>query len=299
MFAKAAWSPIAPLTLYGDLQYRTISYKANGVESHLAQVAIDEAFHFINPKAGISYVTKAGTLYASYGIAHREPIRDDYIDAKQGEKPKAESLGNLELGIRRSETRFQYMANFFLMNYVNQLVLTGEINDDGAYIRRNSGKSHRAGIELSGAVKPATLIELAGNISYIISKTDYRQLDGEGQMQIFDNKDISFSPRIVAGGQIRLFPVRNLELNWIMKYVGRQFLDNTGNDDLILDPYFINDARIAYLVTAKKLPAIEFTLVINNVFNTRYESNGYVYNNMPYYYPQAGTNFMAGVNVRF
>jgi iron complex outermembrane receptor protein len=298
-FTKVAWSPLPALTIYADLQYRNITYKAKGIESHLNPVAIDESFHFINPKAGISYVTKAGTLYASYGIAHREPIRDDYIDAKPGEKPKAESLGNLEMGVRRSETGFQYMANFFLMNYIDQLVLTGEINDDGAYIRKNAGKSYRTGIELSGAVKPSTYFEISGNFSYSVNKTDYLQVDGEDQITTFNNKDISFSPRIVASGQFRLFPVKNFELNWIMKYVSKQFLDNTGNDDLMLDQYLVNDARVAYLVSAEKLPDIEFTVTVNNLFNRLYESNGYVYDNMPYYYPQAGTNFMAGMIVKF
>ena len=110
-------------------------------------------FNFFNPKLGLSYSTKAGTLYASYGIAHREPIRDDYVDAAPGEKPEPETLGNLELGLRKSNTNFSYAVNYFLMNYHNQLVLTGEINNDGAYIRKNTGKSYRTGVEFSGWIQ--------------------------------------------------------------------------------------------------------------------------------------------------
>jgi len=300
VFAKAAWSPVEALTIYGDMQYRNISYEVKGTESHLNKVKISESFHFVNPKIGMSYDLKAGTLYASYSIAHREPNRDDFIDALPGEKPKPETLGNLELGIRKSNAGFQYAVNYFLMNYVNQLVLTGELNDDGAYIRKNAGKSHRTGIELATGFKPITLVELDGNLSLSINKTDYRQINAEGQVITFNNTAISFSPRVVAGVQLKLFPIKNLEFNWLFKYVGEQYLDNTGNKGLVLDPYLINDARIAYLVSTEKLPAVEFTLMINNFFNAIYESNGYVYgNNTPYYYPQAGSNFLAGLTVRF
>ncbi len=182
-FVKAAWTPVPELTLYGDMQYRYISYSVNGIESHLNPVTIDETFHFLNPKAGISYNLKAGTLYASYSIAHREPIRDDYIDALPGEQPKPEVLGDFEMGIRKTGAGLQYAVNYFLMNYTNQLVLTGEINDDGAYIRKNAGKSYRTGIEMSAAVKFGTLAELSGNLSLSINKTDYRQVDDQGEIR--------------------------------------------------------------------------------------------------------------------
>jgi iron complex outermembrane receptor protein len=299
VFMKASWSPFQELTLYGDMQYRYISYHAGGIESHLNPVSIQESFNFLNPKVGISYNLKAGTLYASYSMARREPIRDDYIDALPGEKPKPESLGNLELGIRKTESGLQYAVNFFLMNYVNQLVLTGEINDDGAYIRKNAGKSYRTGIEISGACKFRTLAELSGNLSLSINKTDYRQLNHSGEIMEFKNMDISFSPRTTAGAQLRVFPVQNLEINWLLKYVGKQFLDNTGNKNLMLNSYLVHDIRMAYLISKEKMPEIEFTVLINNLFNALYESNGFVYDNIPYYYPQAGINFLTGINVRF
>jgi len=269
------------------------------MESHLNPITVDESFHFINPKAGISYKSRAGTLYASYSIGHREPIRDDYIYAAIGEKPKPETLRNLEIGLRNTGVFFQYAVNYFLMNYVNQLILTGEINDDGAFIRRNSEKSYRTGIELSAGIKLFAMAELSGNMSLSLNRTDYRQADDMGLMTTYRNKPISFSPSVVAGAQSRIFPVKNLEIQWLLKYVGKQFLDNTGNDNLSLNSYFINDARIAYLVSTGKMPAIELTLMVNNLFNVSYESNGSVYNNEPYYFPQAGTNIMGGVNLRF
>jgi iron complex outermembrane recepter protein len=298
-FVKAAWSPVPQLTLYVDMQYRHISYNASGIESHLDPVDIEKSFNFLNPKAGISYNMKVGTVYASYSIAHREPIRDDYIDAIPGEGPEPESLGNLELGIRKTRAGLQYTVNYFLMNYVNQLVLTGEINDDGAYIRKNTGRSYRTGIEISAAWKFRNLAELGGNLSLSVNKTDYRQLDSDGEIMEYKNKDISFSPRTIAGMQLRIFPVQNLELDWLLKYIGKQFLDNTGNMDLMLESYLVNDLRFAYLLSREKLPGIEFTLLLNNILNAMYESNGYVYDGVPYYYPQAGIHFLAGLNIRF
>ena len=298
-FVKAAWTPVPELTLYGDMQYRYISYSVNGIESHLNPVTIDETFHFLNPKAGISYNLKAGTLYASYSIAHREPIRDDYIDALPGEQPKPEVLGDFEMGIRKTGAGLQYAVNYFLMNYTNQLVLTGEINDDGAYIRKNAGKSYRTGIEMSAAVKFGTLAELSGNLSLSINKTDYRQVDDQGEIEEFSNRDISFSPGITAGSQLRVFPLQNFEVDWLIKFVGKQYLDNTANKELMLGGYMVNDLRLAYLISKEKMPGIELTLLVNNLFNALYESNGYVYDDSPYYYPQAGINFLAGITVKF
>jgi iron complex outermembrane receptor protein len=299
LFAKLAWSPWEALTIYGDLQYRRINYSGRGIESHLEPVVINESFNFFNPKAGISYQLPFGMLYASYSIAHREPIRDDYIDAQEGETPKPESLGNLEIGIRKSDRQLQYSLNYYLMNYKDQLVLTGEINDDGAFIRRNAGKSYRTGVELAAGYKPVRLVEIDGSLSLSLNKTDYRQPDDEGQMIEYKNTTISFSPSVVGSGQISFFPIKNLEVSWLMKYVGKQYLDNTENKLLALDPYLINDARVAYVISEKGFPAVEMNLMINNVFNNLYESNGYVYNGSPGYYPQAGIHFMAGLNIRW
>ncbi|MFO7371113.1 MAG: TonB-dependent receptor [Bacteroidales bacterium] len=298
-FAKTAWSPIEALTLYADLQYRTITYKCNGIESHLDTVAIQETFHFFNPKLGLSYSIRPGTVYISYSIAHREPIRDDYIDALAGEKPKPEMLGNLEAGIRKAGHNYQYAVNYYLMNYRDQLVLTGAINDDGQYVRKNAGKSYRTGVELSGGYKPAKMLEVEGNLSLSVNKTDYTQEDEEGQLATYTNSTLSFSPGITGSSQVRFFPFKQFEIDWMLKYVSKQYLDNTQNEELVLDSYLVNNLRLAYLITGKNAPDMELTLTINNLLNEKYESNGAVYGNTPYYYPQAGIHFMAGLNVKF
>ncbi|HLO61154.1 MAG TPA: TonB-dependent receptor [Bacteroidales bacterium] len=299
IFLKAAWKPVEPMTIYGDIQYRTIGYADHGIESHLNAVNIDQSFHFFNPKAGISYNLGFGILYASYSIAHREPIRDDYIDAFAGESPKPEMLGNLEVGLRRSETRLQYQVNYFLMNYRNQLVLTGEINDDGAFIRRNAGKSLRSGIEMAASWHATDFLNISGNLTLSVNRTDYKTPDSEGNLIEYKNTELSFSPSIVSGGQVQFFPFKNLEIDWMAKYVGKQYLDNTQNEALKLNAYFVNDARVSYFIFGNKIPDLEISILVNDLFNRKYESNGYVYDGYAYYYPQAGTNFISSLKIRF
>ena len=124
-------------------------------------------------------------------------------------------------------------------------------------------------------------------------------MNSEGAIENFDNVDILFSPRLTGGAQLRLFPARNLEFDWLLKYVSKQYLDNTGNDDLALDDYLVNDVRISFTLNEGKFPVVDLSLLINNLFNRKYESNGFVWDNTPYFYPQAGTNMMAGISVRF
>jgi iron complex outermembrane receptor protein len=184
------------------------------------------------------------------------------------------------------------------MNYLNQLVLTGEINDDGAYIRKNSGKSYRTGVELSGGYTFNTHLGFRGNIALSSNKADYSTLDEEGNIITYQNSDISFSPQLTGGLQVSVFPVKNVETDINFAYVGKQFLDNTVNEALSLDNYFVSNLVFSYLLSLPKMPEIEFSLLINNLFNTMYESNGYLYGSIPYYFPQAGINYLAGVRLR-
>jgi iron complex outermembrane receptor protein len=142
-------------------------------------------------------------------------------------------------------------------------------------------------------------IQLDGNLSLMNSKTDYTWENQEGELTVSDRVDISFSPHVVGAMQLRLFPVKNLEFDWQFKFVGKQYLNNTGNEELSLDEYAVNDLRLGYLVSTERAGQFELTLLVNNIFNVKYESNGYVYDYSPYYYPQAGINFLAGITARF
>ena len=65
-----------------------------------------------------------------------------------------------------------------------------------------------------------------------------------------------------------------------------------------LSDYFINDIRLSFTMRPKGVKAIDLGLLVNNIFNVEYSSNGYGYGGTPYYFPQAGTNFMAMMSIK-
>src|SRR5690606_18874650 len=152
-FIKMNYQFTERLNAFVDLQYRAIDYRVRGTDNDLRDVGVDAEFRFFNPKAGLTFaVSDASQLYASYAVANREPVRDDFLDF-EGSEPKHETLGNLEVGYRGTTDRLTFQANYYLMNYRDQLVLTGELNDVGAYVRTNAGESYRTGIELQGIMR--------------------------------------------------------------------------------------------------------------------------------------------------
>ncbi len=299
-FVKANYQLFGNFNFFTDIQYRGIKYIASGIDKGGASISINKSFDFFNPKVGLSYVLGKGELlYGSFAVANREPVRNDYLDAPRGEFPKHETLNDIEFGYRMKKDKFFAEANGYHMNYKNQLVLTGELNDVGNPIRENIGESYRAGIELNGGMNVATFLDIAMNLSLSRNKTDYNFINNEGNLETIENVDIAYSPDILGGGQVLITPVDGLEIAWLAKYVGKQYLDNTGNKDLILEPYFLNDLRLGYKFPIEMLSRLELNILINNIFNVKYASNGYVWGTTPYYYPQAGTNFLAGMKVRF
>lgn len=299
VYAKTTWNPSEKLTLYIDIQYRFVDYSMLGLEEEGMAGGINRKFHFLNPKAGLGFSTKAGMLYASYSIAHREPIRDDYIDAVSGETPEPERLGNFELGLRKSASGWSYALNYFLMHYQNQLVLTGEINPDGAYVRRNSGKSYRTGIEMSGELAMGKRLSVGGNLCLSRHRTDYSEPSGNGELINYTNTPISFSPAITAATRLILKPAENFETEWVSRYVGQQNLDNTGNEDRVLAAYCVHDLNFCLHLATDRLTRFSLRVQVANVWNARYESNGYMWGSTPYYFPQAGRHYMAGLTIDF
>ncbi len=294
-----------------DIQVRNIDYRIHGFRDNPA-LEINKNFTFLNPKAGITYSDKKWQAYISYALAGKEPNRDDF-EAGNTQQPNAERLHDVELGVERKMGKTSWGANLYYMYYHNQLVLTGKINDVGAYTRTNIPKSHRAGIELQGKAILASWMNLAANISFSENKikgyTEYLDdYDNGGQQTRFYNKtDISFSPSVVAGANVNFIPVKNAEISLINKYVGRQYLDNTSQRSRSLNPYYLQDIRLSYTVETKIVKAANIILQLNNVFNKKYEPNGYSFSYIyggeltteNYYYPMAGMNFMVGVNLKF
>jgi len=296
---------------FADVQVRRIDYRINGFRYN-PTLAIKESYTFLNPKFGITYTKKNWQAFISYALAGKEPNRDDF-EAGNTQQPKPERLHDIEMGVEKKGSWYAFGANVYYMHYKNQLVLTGKINDVGAYTRTNIPYSYRAGIELQGNMKITTWMHAAANISFSENKikdfTEYLDdYDNGGQQATFYNKTtISFSPPVTAGGSINFIPVKNGEISLVSKYVGRQYLDNTAHRSRSLNPYYLQDIRLSYTIENKLSKSTDLVLQLNNVFNKKYEPNGYSFSYIyggetateNFYFPMAGFNFMVGVNLRF
>lgn len=310
-FLKVNYQVTDKINLFGDAQVRTINYVTAGTDNDLTAYDVDTEFTFFNPKVGLTYSMNPSTnLYASYAIGNREPVRSDFIDANPGTEPTQETLKNFEAGIRSQGSTFSYEANYYYMDYKNQLVVTGAVNDVGAPIRTNVPKSFRMGIELSGIYKLTDNLTWGANLTLSENKIDrFSETVSAsfGEIQ-HEDTDISFSPNVISGSDISFSPTDGFTLQLLTKYVGKQFLDNTSNEDRIIESYLTNDVRISYDFQPKGMKNIGLSLLVNNILNEEYSSNGYTWgyyygadilyqqNN---YYPQAGRNFLLGLNLKF
>ncbi len=295
---------------FADLQYRHVKHDMKGFQGSPG-LTVSRSFDFINPKAGITYTMNGWQAFFSYALAQKEPNRDDF-QAGLTKQPKPETLHDIEVGIERKKSDYHFGANMYYMYYYNQLVLTGQINDVGAYTRINIPHSYRLGVELQGGVALGKWINLSGNLAISKNKVSsfIEYLDnydtGDQQAVSHQNTDISFSPTIVAGANIRLLPVQHIELSLMSKYVGKQYMDNSQTETRKLNAFFVQDIRASW--TIKKLFFAEWNIIgqVNNLFDKKYEPNGYTYNYIYNntlttengYYPMAGTNVMVGVNIR-
>ncbi|WP_447951511.1 TonB-dependent receptor [Chryseobacterium koreense] len=293
-FAKAIFK-VSDFEFFGDLQLRNISYDTKIVQSGDGEGAdLDKKWLFFNPKFGVNYKISQGKIFLSYAHAHREPNRDDLF---ANPETQPEKLHDYEAGIEKSFGNFSFTTNLYYMNYVNQLVLNGQINNVGEFIRVNSGKSYRMGIELGALAKLTEQWDISGNLT--LSKNENKNFKNETDSGIENLGDtpISFSPNVLGNILLNFSPGKNLSLGIQNQYVGSQFLDNTNNPDLKLKDYFLTDFTARYTLNLQRTE-VNFKLLVNNLFNKKYVNNGYVYDG-PIYFAQAGTHFLFGMSILF
>ncbi len=297
-------------SLYYDLQFRTLQYLISGFRNNPVLI-VNNRFSFFNPKAGVVYRKNGWKAYLSYSIAGKEPNRDDF-EAGNNRQPLAERLYDTELGIEQTKNKYNWSLTLFHMQYKNQLVLTGMINDVGAYTRTNIPKSYRAGIELQGAAHFCKWFNAAANLALSRNKvkqfTEYLDdYDNGGQKTFsYQEADIAYSPALVGSATFNFIPTKKIEISLMNKYVSKQYLDNTQQENRSLDAFFVNDLRGIYTFKGKKLKELSIIAQLNNLFNVKYEPNGYTFSYIyggqttteNFYFPMAGLNFMLGVNVR-
>lgn len=297
--------------LFTDLQVRAVQYRINGFRNNPG-LQVSNDYFFFNPKAGISYSKSNMRYYLYYGFAAKEPNRDDF-ESGLSQQPKPEKLQNLELGIQQQGKNHQWGINLYHMKYKDQLVLTGKINDVGAYTRSNIPDSYRAGIEMTGAVRFNKWFSINGNLSLSRNKvknfTEYiDDYDQGGQIEKdYKETDIAFSPGVISAINAVFVPIKNFDITLMGKYVGRQYLDNTSNNSRQLNDYFVQDIRLTYKKENKKSMSWNAFIQANNIFSKKYEANGYTFSYLygnelvteNYFFPMAPINVMAGFGISF
>jgi iron complex outermembrane receptor protein len=312
-YIKADFEIIENLTGYADIQVRNINYVNVGTDIDQRWLDVDTSFLFVNPKFGLTYNVKDNLrTYFSFAVANREPVRNDFIDNPQNDQPKHETLYDYELGVEYTEKKYFGMVNLYFMDYRNQLVLTGALNDVGAAIRDNVEFSYRAGVEFMGGWKITKEIDWNINLTYSQNKiASFKEFITDYDNGVIENEykdsDISFSPDIIAASILSYKPIRGLEFALQSKYVSEQYLDNTSSSDRMLDAYFVHDLIASYSFKALGIDQIMLNVLVNNITNEMYSSNGYTWGFISggervsenWLYPQAGTNVLAGVTARF
>ena len=327
VFVKAAYHINDHWDVFGDIQYRHVGYKTDGINDKFydsksgynnQQLDINEKYDFLNPKAGFSWNLKGHRIYGSVAMSHREPERNNFTDNGSYPAPKAEKVLDYELGYTYNGDIFHLGANFFYMDYVDQFVQTGAVSDIGENLTTNIKDSYRTGIELQAGVDPTSWLTIEGNAS--LSKNKIKDFDevvedwDNGQQTIhYDNSTLSFSPSTILNGFVTLHH-KGLQAVWHTNFVSRQYLDNTENNDRSLPCYSVSNISLSYSLKPKKvMKEAIFGLNFNNVFNRRYAASGWVYsaiyesgghgNDNRYYQigfiPMAGFTMMGSVTLRF
>ena len=289
IFAKANYQISSKFSLFGDLQLRNVIYKINSPETGL----VNANFNFFNPKAGLNYtMNEKNILYFSYARANREPNRTDY----EGGNAKPEKLNDFELGWRYTSEKVKFNSNIYYMAYKDQLILTGNLDDVGNPIRSNSEKSYRLGLEFDTAISVSEKFFIRPNFTLSASKNIDLAVEGKN----YGTTNIAYSPSIIAGNIFVYKPIEGLQISLLQKFVGKQYMNNIESHEAKLASYFVNDLNIGYEIKPKSVfKSIVITGLVNNILDKKYESNGYMWDVYPYYYPQAGFNFLAGLTLKF
>jgi iron complex outermembrane receptor protein len=327
-YAKVNYT-LGKANLFVDVQKRLIDYSFVGKDDDGSDLENTATFDFLNPKTGIHIqVDENKSLYVSYAVANREPNRSDFVDSSPNSQPVHETLYDTEIGYKYQSKNFTFGATGYLMQYDNQLILTGQINDVGAYTRTNIKDSYRAGIELEGALRITKKLLWQGNATYSVNKiknfTEYvDNWDNWGQDAIsYENTDIAFSPSKIWASKFSLDLSDNFGVQFISKYVGKQYIDNTQSEDRMLEDYLTHTGRVIWNVSSKVFSSVKLSLQVNNLFDERYVNNAWVYRftsggydprpddayvsanseggyDMAGYFPQATRNFLIGVTLGF
>jgi iron complex outermembrane receptor protein len=310
-FVKLSQNLNSAWNAFVDLQLRGINYEVSGEIAGPSNFTVSDQFLFFNPKAGLTYRFSEGQkFYLSYAKAQREPNRTDYENGT----PKPEKLNDFELGWRIQKEGIKAQANVYWMEYKDQLVLTGALDAVGAPIRQNVGKSRRIGLEVEAQWQFLDQFIWKPNFALSSNKNLDFYFKRDGVLEALDNTNLSFSPNFIAANAFVFAPTTSFQLGLLSKYVGQQFMGNIDSENSKLDAYFVSDISAVWTWEPNNwMKRIQWSVLVNNIFNVKYESNGYFYTfddswsdperittvEGAGYYPQAGINFLTGVTILF
>ena len=324
LYLKANYNLVAGLNAYADLQYRYINYKIHGDNDKydyntdgLQKLAVNDHFNFFNPKAGLNWdIDSNNRVYASFSVAQKEPTRNNYTDGNADEYPKAEKLYDYELGYTYRNTWLSAGVNFYYMDYKDQLVLTGELNEIGEAMARNVPDSYRTGVELMLGVKPCRWFQwdINGTLSKNRVKNFTEKLyedEWKNPIEVeHGNTPIAFSPDFILNNRFS-FSHKGFEAALQSQYVSKQYMSNAKQAEQTLDAYFVSNLNLAYTFQLRHVKSVTVGFTIYNLFNEKYENNGYAGSgytlkdgkperyNYAGYAAQAGTNVMGNISIRF
>ena len=311
VFLKLSQTLNESWSAFVDLQIRGINYEVSGLVAGPSDFQVSDQFLFLNPKAGLTYsLSNKQKFYFSYAKAQREPNRTDYENGA----PKPEKLNDFELGWRIKKDRIQAQANVYLMDYQDQLVLTGALDAVGAPIRKNVGESRRIGLEVEAQWQVFDQFIWKPNVALSINKNLDFYFERDGVLEALENTNLAYSPNVVIGNAFIYAPSTSFQVGLLSKYVGEQFMGNIDSANSLLNSYFVSDISAVWTWQSNTwFDSIQWSLLINNIFNKQYESNGYFYTyddsssnpgqietiERAGYYPQAGINFLTGLKLQF
>ncbi|MBQ8958185.1 MAG: TonB-dependent receptor [Bacteroidales bacterium] len=327
VFMKAAFNITKQWAVFGDVQYRYVNYKTDGINDKFYDdesgyynqpLDIHETYNFFNPKAGLSWQNKGHHAYASVAMSHREPERNNFTDNGSYPAPVPEQLLDYEAGYNFNSSRFNLGANLYYMDYTNQFVQTGEVSDIGEALTTNIKDSYRMGVELQAGVNVTNWLTIEGNAA--LSQNKIKDFDevvedwDNGTTTIhYDNSTLAFSPSAILNGFVT-FHHKGFAATWHTNYVSRQYLDNTENLDRSLPAFSTSNVSLSYTFKPKKVvKETIFKVNFNNIFNKRYAASGWVYsaicdnyghpNDNRYYQigfiPMSGFTVMGNLTLRF
>ena len=329
IYLKSNYKASNNTSVFLDLQLRSLNYEFNGSDISGDIDRQEVNLEFFNPKFGLShYLNKNQLFYASYAVANKEPNRADYVESSPNSRPVHETLFDTEIGYKYQDKWLMFNLNFYYMDYDNQLIKTGEINDVGYFTSKNVKNSFRKGVEIESSYILNNKLSVGGNLTISENKLDtlVQYVDnwdtGDQNQVVHENTDLAFSPNLTWAANINYKYNKNTNFLLNTKYVGDQYIDNTSSEKRMLESYMISNFQIDYHFKSSIFTKAKISFLVNNLFDIEYVNNAWIYRyisdssdpreyddyttqgdgniyDMAGYFPQATRNYLLGLTLGF